>query len=304
MKYDIITILGATASGKTTLAAHLAYKENAEIVSADSRQVYRKMTIGTGKDYDDYIINGIKIPYHLIDIVDAGQKYNVYEYQKDFVEVYNDLKTRNKQAVLCGGSGMYIEAVIKGYKLVNVPVNEKLRDELQKQTHENLIKSLKLLKKTHNKSDFDTKKRTIRAIEIENYTSDNDIDFDDFPKINNINFGIVFDRDSRRKRISFRLKERLKNGMIDEVKSLLNLGISPEILLYYGLEYKYITMYIIGNIKYDEMFDSLETAIHQFSKRQMTWFRRMERSGIKINWIDGNMSIDKKIELIKKKLAL
>ena len=297
-KYDMLTILGATAGGKTSVAARMAYILDGEIISADSRQVYRGMDLGTGKDLGDYIVEEKQIPYHLIDIVDAGYKYNVYEYQKDFLKVYSDLQKRNKFPVFCGGSGMYLEAILKGYKLIPVPADEELRSKLEKKETEELISILKSFKKLHNTSDIDSRKRLIRAIEIETYYDQLDKVDDYFPEIKSLIVGIKFDRNSRRKRITERLKQRLDEGMVDEVKKILNSGVSPEVLIYYGLEYKYLTQYIVGDITYDEMFKQLETAIHQFAKRQMTWFRGMERRGFKINWLDGYLPMKEKTDRI------
>lgn len=301
---NLLTILGPTASGKTTLAANVAYKINGEIISADSRQVYRNMNIGTGKDYKDYIINNQKINYHLIDIVDAGYKYNVYEFQKDFISAFQDINKRNKFPILCGGTGLYIEAVTKGYTLINVPVNAELRDEMELKSVDELTLILKSYKKLHNTSDITTKKRIIRAIEIENYYILNEVDNSDYPEINNIFIGININVDKRRARISQRLNERLNQGMIKEVETLLNSGISKDDLIYYGLEYKYITQFLIGEINYEAMIKQLEIAIHQFAKRQMTWFRGMEKRGVKINWVNENKSINEKtdqiIEIVKK----
>ena len=297
-KYNLITILGATATGKTTVAVALADRLNSEIISADSRQVYRGMDIGTGKDIDEYQFNGKQIPYHLIDIVDAGAKYNVYEYQKDFLKAYNEISAKDKLPVLCGGTGMYIDAVTKGYKLINVPVNKKLREELELKTNEELEQILKSLKNTHNKSDFDTRKRAIRAIEIEDYYKNNPNISLDYPKFNTLFIGIDVDRNTRRKRITNRLKARLEEGMIEEVESLIKSGIAAEDLIYYGLEYKFLTMYVTGEINRNDMFQKLESAIHQFAKRQMTWFRGMERKGAVINWIDGRIPTDEKIDKI------
>lgn len=298
IKYDMLTILGPTAGGKTSLAVRMAYILDGEIISADSRQVYRGMDLGTGKDIDDYIVEGKQIPYHLIDIVDPGYKYNVYEYQKDFLKVYSDIQKRKKFPVFCGGSGMYLDAVLKGYKLIPVPANEQLRNELENKSTEELIAILKSFKKIHNTSDTDSRKRVIRAIEIETfYDESKDID-DYFPEINSLLIGVKFDRDSRRRRISERLKQRLDEGMIDEVKRILDSGVSPENLIYYGLEYKYLTQYVIGEITFEEMFKQLETAIHQFAKRQMTWFRGMERKGFKIHWLDGYVSMKEKTDRV------
>ncbi len=298
IKYDMLTILGPTAGGKTSLAARMTYILDGEIISADSRQVYRGMDLGTGKDLDDYIVEGKQIPYHLIDIVDTGYKYNVYEYQKDFLEVYSEIQKRKKFPVFCGGSGMYLDAVLKGYKLIPVPANDQLRNELENKSTEELIAILKSFKKIHNTSDTDSRKRVIRAIEIETfYDESKDID-DYFPEINSLLIGVKFDRDSRRKRISERLKQRLDEGMIDEVKRILDSGVSPENLIYYGLEYKYLTQYVIEEITFEEMFKQLETAIHQFAKRQMTWFRGMERKGLKIHWLDGYASMKEKTDRV------
>ncbi len=298
-QFNLITILGATATGKTEIATGLAKEINGEVISADSRQVYRNMDIGTGKDLSDYIIDGVKIPYHLIDIVDAGYEYNVFEYQRDFIKVFNDISERGVTPILCGGSGMYIEAVLKGYKLINVPVDDELRDNLTNKSLGELRKILSSYKELHNKTDVDTVKRAVRAIEIEEYYKDHpEIDVS-FPSINSLITGINFDREARRERISKRLKNRLENGMIEEVQSLLSMGVKKETLIYYGLEYKYITQYINNEIDYKTMFSRLETAIHQFSKRQMTWFRHMEKNGFKINWIDGSIPTEEKISIIR-----
>jgi tRNA dimethylallyltransferase len=295
-KYNLITILGPTATGKTTFASQLALKLKGEIISADSRQVYTKMDIGTGKDIDDYTIENTKIPFHLIDIKEPGYQYNVYEYQSDFLNAYKEIQERHNQAILCGGTGMYIEAVLKGYKLINVPVDEDLKEKLNKKTLEELAIILKEYRPVHNISDTENKKRAIRAIEIETYYAKHpEIDFS-FPKFNYFILGIKFDRNSVRRRITERLKQRLDEGMVDEVKQLLDSGLKPEQLIYYGLEYKYLTEYIIGDISFDFMFEKLNIAIHQFSKRQMTWFRRMEKNGMKIHWLDGYMPTEEKIE--------
>lgn len=299
-KSNMITILGPTASGKTALAANVAYRMNGEIISADSRQVYRNMDIGTGKDYDDYIIEGREVPYHLVDICDAGEKYSVYRYQKDFLNVYNEISGRNKLPVLCGGTGMYIESVLKGYRLISVPVNYNLRVNLEGKSMEELTNILKTYKELHNITDITRRKTTVRAIEIAKYYSDNNIEEEKFPEIKSLVAGIKFDRNSRRKRISERLKERLKGGMIEEVKSLLESGVSAETFIYYGLEYKFITWFLQEKISYDEMFSQLEASIHRFAKRQMTWFRRMERNGIEIKWLDGYLPLDEKVEKVIK----
>ncbi len=297
-KYDLVIITGPTASGKTSIAAALTSKIGGEIISADSRQVYRRMNIGTGKDYEDYIIEGKKIPVHLIDIAEPGYRYNVFEYQKDFLKVYEDIRSRGRFPVVCGGSGMYIDSIVSGYRLAEVPPNTELRKELESKTLEELTEILKQYKKLHNKTDVDSVKRAIRAIEIERYYKTHSELIRDFPQLNALVTGIVFDRATQRKRISERLKHRIDTGMLQEVENLLAEGIDSETLMYYGLEYKYITLYITGKLTYEEMYKKLEIAIHQFAKRQMTWFRGMERKGIKIHWIEGNLSTDEKIEKI------
>jgi tRNA dimethylallyltransferase len=296
--YDLLVITGPTASGKTALAAAVADKLNGEIISADSRQVYREMNIGTGKDYDDYLVDGKQIPVHLIDIADPGYKYNVFEYQHDFIDVYNNLLERHVFPVVCGGSGMYVDSIINGYKLLKVPPDEELRKKLEKKSMEELIAMLSSFKSLHNTTDIDTKKRAIRAIEIELYYKNHPVSKTGFPSIRSLIVSVKFDREVRRERISFRLKQRLENGMVEEVKRLMKMRVERESLIYYGLEYKYITMYLTGDLSYDEMFRSLEIAIHQFAKRQMTWFRGMERRGINIHWLDGNMPMEEKVEKI------
>ncbi|MBE9480564.1 MAG: tRNA (adenosine(37)-N6)-dimethylallyltransferase MiaA [Bacteroidetes bacterium] len=298
----MITILGPTATGKTKLAAHVAAKLNGEVISADSRQVYKGMDLCTGKDYDDYIVDGNKIPYFLIDIVDPGYEYNVYEYQRDFLKIYKNIISRQKLPVLCGGTGLYIEAVLKGYKLVRVPENNSLRKKLEKKKTDELIKKLSSFRSLHNVTDSKDRERLIRAIEIQNYYKENPDLISDFPKIKNEIFGIYFDRNIIRRRITERLKARLESGMVDEVNNLLSKGITPEQLKFYGLEYKYITQYIIGELNYNDMFQKLNTAIHQFAKRQMTWFRKMERNGFKIHWINGNSDIEYKVNYILENL--
>ncbi len=298
-KYQQLTILGPTASGKTTVAAHAAKMLNGEVISVDSRQVYRGMDLGTGKDYADYEIDGQKIPYHLIDIVDAGYEYNVFEYQHDFLKVYDDVVNRGKFPVLCGGSGLYLEAVLKNYKLVQVPHNDGLRQQLQDKDLDELTEILKGYKADlHNITDIENKKRVLRAIEIEDFLKSHPEIDTQMPEINSLVVGVKFDRLSRRRRITERLKQRLDDGMLDEVRALLNRGLSPEQLTYYGLEYKYLTQHLTGELSYDEMFSGLETAIHQFAKRQMTWFRRMERQGTHIHWLDGYMPLEEKLERI------
>ncbi len=298
-KYDLITILGPTACGKTTLACQLAYELDTEIISADSRQIYRGMDIGTGKDLADYNINGKKIPYHLIDIWDAGEKYNVFEYQHDFYKAYNLIKYKGKLPVLCGGTGMYIESVLKGFKLLKVPENTALRKELEQKNSNELAAILAGYKKLHNKTDLDSRKRTIRAIEIEEYIQFQNPEVNEFKPLNSLIIGIDIDREERRKKISDRLKSRLEEGMIQEVEQILKNGVKAEDLIYYGLEYKYVTQYILGQLSYQDMFRQLEVAIHQFAKRQMTWFRGMERRGFTIHWLDAGMDSKEKLNNIK-----
>lgn len=296
--YDLLFVTGPTASGKTSLAVAIAKKVGGEIISADSRQVYRGMNLGTGKDYADYLIDGTRLPCHLIDIAEPGYKYNVFEYQRDFIKVYSDLKKRNIFPVVCGGSGMYADSIITGYKMLEVPPDSGLRSELEKKSMEELREILSTYKNLHNTTDIDTKKRVIRAIEIEHFNRNRNHKSTEFPKVKSLITGILPDRDSRRKRITERLKQRLNAGMVDEVKNLISLGINTDTLIYYGLEYKYITLYLTGKLSYDEMVKDLETAIHQFAKRQMTWFRGMEKRGIKINWLDAAMPTEEKVEKV------
>ncbi|MDY4777943.1 MULTISPECIES: tRNA (adenosine(37)-N6)-dimethylallyltransferase MiaA [Prevotella] len=303
----MITILGPTASGKTDIAAHLAAELSAEIISADSRQVYRRMDIGTGKDLADYVVDGKRVPYHLIDIVEPGTKYNLFEYQRDFLEAYNDIRSRGKNVILCGGTGLYIESVLKGYRLIPVPENKELRHKLEGKSLLELTSILERLKaennsNMHNSTDVDTSKRAIRAIEIEMAYKEAHIEERTFPKIDNVIIGVGIDRDLRRMKITRRLDQRLQDGMVDEVKSLLDSGIPADDLIYYGLEYKFVTEYILGKSTFEEMHRSLEIAIHQFAKRQMTWFRGMERRGFTIHWIDAADSMEEKINEIKKVL--
>ncbi|HNX79727.1 MAG TPA: tRNA (adenosine(37)-N6)-dimethylallyltransferase MiaA [Prolixibacteraceae bacterium] len=318
----MLTILGPTATGKTSLAAHLAYRLDGEVISADSRQVYRGMDIGTGKDLNDYLVNGIRIPVHLTDLADAGYQYNLFEYQRDFLKVWADLQQRRKFPVLCGGSGLYIEAVLNNYRLVQVPINEQLRSELAGKTLEELIVILKSYNpKLHNITDIVNEKRAIRAIEIADYCSEqnpenendlrdlrarsegiegtgNRLPITDHPAIRPLIVGIQFDRETRRERITQRLHQRLDEGMVEEVRKLLGSGIPPEDLLYYGLEYKYITLHLTGAMKYGEMVEKLNIAIHQFAKRQMTWFRKMEKEGTIIHWLDGGLALEEKVNQI------
>ena len=297
---QMITILGPTASGKTPVAARLAAEIGGEIISADSRQVYRRMDIGTGKDLEDYG----EVPYHLIDICEPGTKYNLFEYQQDFYDAYLDIQGRGAVPILCGGTGLYIEAVLKGYKLSPVPQNQELRDSLEGKSLEELTEMLAKLKaqngsNMHNKTDVDSCQRAIRAIEIETYNIAHPTPLRELPPVDSLIIGIDIDRELRREKITRRLKARLDNGMVEEVKALLDEGIPAEELIYYGLEYKFLTEFLIGHLSYDEMFRQLEIAIHQFAKRQMTWFRGMERRGFIINWINASLPMEEKIERIK-----
>ncbi len=296
--HDIIVVTGPTATGKTRLAALVAAKLGGEVISADSRQVYRGMDIGTGKDLSDYIVDGRNIPSHLIDIVDAGYRYNVYEYQRDFLNVYNDMRQRGCFPVVCGGSGMYVDSIVSGYRLIQVPVNTELRSALSDRSLEELTGILGQYKNLHNKTDVDTVKRAVRAIEIEDYCIQHPFDDKPFPVTNPLVTGIFFDRETRRERITLRLRERLEGGMIEEVQRLIAAGIHPDDLIYYGLEYKYVTLYLLNKMSYEEMAQKLEVEIHRFAKRQMTWFRGMERRGITINWIDGRLSDEEKADLV------
>ena len=302
MKYDLITILGPTASGKTPLAAALADKLQTEIISADSRQVYRRMDLGTGKDLADYAVNGHAIPFHLIDIVEPGTKYNVFEYQRDFLKAYQEVAEKGKLPILCGGTGMYLESVLKGYRLLPVPENPALRASLEGKSLEELTVLLASYKKLHNSTDVDTPKRAIRAIEIEEYYKQQPVEHREFPQLNSLIIGVDIDRELRREKITRRLKQRLEEGMIDEVRNLLAEGIAPEDLIYYGLEYKYLTLHATGQLTFEEMFLQLETAIHQFAKRQMTWFRGMERRGFTIHWLDATLPTEEKVEKIEQLL--
>ena len=295
--YDLITVLGPTASGKTRFAVQLADRLGAEIISGDSRQVYRRMDLGTGKDLDDYRIGGRSVPYHLIDIVEPGTKYNVFEYQRDFLEAYNDIRRRGRKAVLCGGTGLYIESVLRAYRLSPVPQNPELRERLADKSLEALTALLATYKSLHNTTDADTAQRAIRAIEIEEYYRQTPLDRRPFPKIESLTLGVDVSREVRRERISQRLRKRLDEGMCGEVERLLAEGIKPEDLIYYGLEYKYVTLYVTGQITFDEMAQQLEIAIHQFAKRQMTWFRGMERRGTPILWIRLGEDFDETLRL-------
>ncbi|MEI3155571.1 MAG: tRNA (adenosine(37)-N6)-dimethylallyltransferase MiaA [Odoribacter sp.] len=294
--FNLLSIVGPTASGKTSLAVRLALALGGEIISADSRQVYRSMDIGTGKDLNEYNVDGYQVPYHLIDIVKAGDKYNVFEYQRDFVRVWEDCKNRGVCPVLCGGSGLYVEAVLKGYQLLEVPVNEELRSSLARFSLTQLAEKLATYKKLHNTTEIDTCKRAIRAIEIEEYYCTHPHEEKIFPVIQPLIVGIDLSRELRREKITQRLHERLESGMVDEVKQILASGVKPEDLIYYGLEYKYLTLYLTGQLTYEEMVRQLNVAIHQFAKRQMTWFRKMEREGFHIHWLPADMSMGEKVE--------
>ena len=313
MKRNMITIIGPTASGKTQLASHLAADYiiegiPAEIISGDSRQVYRGMDIGTGKDLQDYHIERdgmvIDVPCHLVDICNPGEKYNIFEYQTDFLNVWQNIQERGALPILCGGSGLYVESVIRNYNLSPVPKNDALRQELQSKSMTELTEILMRLKKLnnsdmHNKTDVDSPQRAIRAIEIEQYNSEHTTEDRTFPVIDTVVFGVDIPREFRREKISSRLKNRIDEGMVDEIRRLLSQGVEPDDLIYYGLEYKYVTEYVIGRRSYDDMLSELETRIHQFAKRQMTWFRGMERRGIKIHWIDAMLPMEDKVKKIK-----
>lgn len=293
--YELITIIGPTASGKTAFAAALAARLDTEIISGDSRQVYRSMDIGTGKDLADYVVDGKQIPYHLIDICNPGDKYNVFEYQHDFHKAFEEIRKKGKLPILCGGTGMYIESVLRGFKLLDVPQNPSLRESLKGKSLAELEQILASYKVLHNKTDVDSTQRAIRAIEIEEFYKTEAPDKREYAPINSLIIGVDIDRELRREKISRRLRARLDEGMVDEVRAILATGVKPEDLIYYGLEYKFLTLYIIGQLTYDEMVSQLEIAIHQFAKRQMTWFRGMERRGLHIHWLDATLPTDEKI---------
>ena len=293
--YELITIIGPTASGKTAFAAALAARLDTEIISGDSRQVYRSMDIGTGKDLADYVVDGKQIPYHLIDICNPGDKYNVFEYQHDFHKTFEEIRKKGKLPILCGGTGMYIESVLRGFKLLDVPQNPALRESLKGKSLAELEQILASYKFLHNKTDVDSAQRAIRAIEIEEFYKTEAPDKREYAPINSLIIGVDIDRELRREKISRRLRARLDEGMVDEVRAILATGVKPEDLIYYGLEYKFLTLYIIGQLTYDEMISQLEIAIHQFAKRQMTWFRGMERRGLHIHWLDATLPTDEKI---------
>ncbi|MCD7936284.1 MAG: tRNA (adenosine(37)-N6)-dimethylallyltransferase MiaA [Tannerellaceae bacterium] len=294
-KYELITVLGPTASGKTAFATQLAHRLGTELISGDSRQIYRSMDIGTGKDLSDYIVNNQQVPYHLIDIREPGYKYNVFEYQHDFFRAYEAIRAKGKIPVLCGGTGMYIEAVLKGYKLLDVPENPVLRDSLKDKSLSELEEILASYKVLHNKTDVDTAQRAIRAIEIEEFYKKEAPARTEYPPLRSLIIGIHINRELRRKKISHRLRARLEEGMIEEVRNILHTGVAPEDLIYYGLEYKFLTLYLTDVLSYEEMASQLEIAIHQFAKRQMTWFRGMERRGFTIHWLDALLPTEEKI---------
>lgn len=301
----MITILGPTACGKTSLAAALAADIHGEIISGDSRQVYRGMDIGTGKDLADYRVGDISVPYHLIDIVEPGTKYNVYQYQRDFMRAYDDIVGRGVTPVLCGGSGLYLEAVLRGYRMAPVPENKQLRQSLEGKSLAELTEMLNDIKarkglRMHNTTDVDTAKRAIRAIEIELYQDEHPEETEDIQPVDSLVIGLQIEVEQRRERITRRLKARFDEGMADEIRRIIDSGVAPEDLIYYGLEYKYVTEYVIGQRDFEETFRLLEIAIHQFAKRQMTWFRGMERRGVKIHWIDSQLPMEEKINEIKK----
>lgn len=295
MQKKLITVLGPTASGKTAFAVALARTLDGEIISADSRQIYRRMDIGTGKDLSEYCVNGKPIPYHLIDIRDPGDKYTLFDYQHDFHLVLKDILSRNKRPILCGGTGLYIESVLKGYHLPDVPVNPELRKSLEGKSLKELTSILQSYRPLHNTTDIDTRKRAIRAIEIAHFQAQQTTPTHEFPPLESTLLGLYIDRELRREKITARLNARLQGGMIDEVQQLIGSGVSPDDLIYYGLEYKYVTLFVLGTISYEEMFRQLEIAIHQFAKRQMTWFRGMERRGVPIHWIDATLPMPQKL---------
>lgn len=300
----MIVILGPTAIGKTRFAAQIAEKLNAEIISADSRQVYKRMNVGTGKDLDDYTVNGKNIPYHLIDIVEPDYEYNIYEFKRDFYKAYDDILSRGKKVILCGGSGMYLQSVLSNYKLTAVPINKRLREELNLKSNEELVEILKMLKKLHNHTDTNDRERLIRAIEIEKHQVLYEGDEQQRLVVPDIIIGLMDDRNVVRDRITQRLRDRLEDGnLIAEVEQLLDSDVDSEKLKWFGLEYKYITMYLLGELSYEKMFDKLNVAIHQFSKKQMTWFRRMEKQGFDIQWINSSLNENEKINIFLEKYA-
>lgn len=295
MQQRLITVLGPTACGKTTFAVQLARTLGGEIISADSRQIYRNMDIGTGKDLSEYRVDGISVPFHLIDIREPGDKYTLFDYQHDFHIALQDVLSRNKRPILCGGTGLYIESVLKGYHLPDVPPNPALRKSLEGKSLEELAHILRCYRPLHNTTDTDTIKRAIRAIEIAHFQAQKTASASEFPPLESCVLGLHINRELRREKITTRLKARLQEGMLEEVKAILDSGVAADDLIYYGLEYKYVTLHVLGTISYEEMYRQLETAIHQFAKRQMTWFRGMERRGIAIHWIDASLPMDQKL---------
>jgi tRNA dimethylallyltransferase len=295
----MLVILGPTASGKTALAAQLAFELDGEIISADSRQVYRGMDIGTGKDLDDLIVNGHRIPVHLTDIADPGYEYNIFEYQQDFLQAYRDIEEKGKMPILCGGSGMYLEAVLRQYDLAPVNPDPGLASALETKSDEELREMLRTMRPLHNTTDLTDRNRTIRAILATVALQKTGNTAPGWPDLRPVIIGIRFERQVLRQRITARLDARLKHGMIEEVERLLQKGITPGQLKFYGLEYRFVTRFLEKEIDYQEMFNLLNTAIHQFAKRQMTWFRRMEKSGILIHWLDGVLSTEEKSKQIK-----
>lgn len=295
---NLICILGSTATGKTNLAANLAVLIKGEVISADSRQVYRAMDIGTGKDIDDYNVGDVSVPYHLIDIKDPGYEYNVYEFQNDFIKAYNKILQNNSIPILCGGSGMYLDSILRSYEMKKANINHELRNKLENKSDSELIKLLANKVPLHNTSDTSSRERLLRALEISSAEEDNLKKLKFLQSIKSVNFGLLFERHVLRQRITDRLQSRLDNGMLNEIENLLEKGISKEELTFYGLEYRYLTLHVTGDISFTEMFDQLNTAIHQFAKRQMTWYRRMEKKGVRIHWIDGQLDMNEKISLI------
>lgn len=293
-------IIGPTATGKTRLAALVAAENNAEIICADSRQVYRDMNVGTGKDYDDYVVDGVHVPYHLMDIVDAGEKFNLFKFYDAFQIAYKDIVGRGRNPMVCGGTGMYVESIIKNYNMHVVPEDKEFRSACDARDFDDLVTELKTYKTLHNKTDLDSKKRLIRALEIARYEDSHKVEFQkNTCEYIPVTIGVSVSRDVRRSRIEARFKKRLAEGMTDEVERLLRQGVPAETLIYYGLEYKYLTLYVTGQISKEQMEDQLFTAICQFAKRQMTWFRGMERRGITIHWIDGEKPMeDRKTDVI------
>ena len=295
---SLLVITGPTASGKTRRAVDCARAFNGEIISADSRQIYRRMDLGTGKDLEEYGT----VPYHLIDICDAGYRYNLFEYLRDEARACDEIRSRERLPILCGGTGLYVESVLKGLALPPVPENPELRKKLAPLPLEELTKILASMKRLHNTTDVDTAQRAIRAIEIETYYEANPHLAPagaSRPVTDAVIVGVDIDRDSRRRRISTRLRERLANGMVEEVASLLDSGVAPDSLIYYGLEYKFVTLHCLGRLSLEEMTEQLEIAIHQFAKRQMTWFRGMERRGFKIHWLPYDMPSDEFVDEVR-----